>query len=69
MQELGYAKGYAYAHDDPEGALLMEYMPQGLEGQILYSPGNEGFEKRLKEIIDARSKAKRAASGLARKAG
>ncbi len=67
MQELGYAKGYAYAHDDREGALLMEYMPEGLEGTTLYTPGNEGFEKRLKEIIDARNKAKRAASGKARK--
>ena len=67
MKELGYAKGYAYAHDDPEGALQMEYMPEGLVGTNLYAPGNEGFEKRLKEIIDARNKAKRAASGKARR--
>jgi putative ATPase len=67
MQELGYAKGYAYAPDDPLGALQMEYMPEGLEGTRLYNPGNEGFEKRLKEIIDARNKAKRAASGQTRR--
>jgi putative ATPase len=67
MQDLGYAKGYAYAPDDPLGALQMEYMPEGLEGTKLYNPGNEGFEKRLKEIIDARNKAKRAASGQARR--
>jgi len=66
MQELGYSKGYVYAHDDLNGALKMEYMPAGLEGTNLYSPKGEGFEKRLKEIIDARKKAKAAASGKTR---
>jgi hypothetical protein len=42
-------------------------MPEGLEGTKLYNPGNEGFEKRLKEIIDARNKAKKAASGHTRR--
>jgi putative ATPase len=65
MKELGYSKGYAYAHDDLNGALKMEYMPAGLEGTNLYSPKGEGFEKRLKEIIDARKKAKATASGKA----
>jgi putative ATPase len=59
MWELGYSKGYVYAHDDHSGALDLEYMPEGLSGEILYTPKSEGFEKRVKEVMDARQKAKR----------
>lgn len=59
MAELGYAHGYIYAHDDPSGALDLTYMPAGLEDETLYTPHEAGFEKKLKEIMDARAKAKR----------
>ncbi len=56
MRDLGYAQGYIYAHDDPEGALSLNYMPESLVGEKLYLPKGQGFEKRIKEIIDARKK-------------
>ncbi|HDP26395.1 MAG TPA: replication-associated recombination protein A [Deltaproteobacteria bacterium] len=56
MNDLGYAQGYIYAHDDPYGALDMQYMPQGLEKTKLYSPKDIGLEKRIKEFMDAREK-------------
>ncbi|HOO47375.1 MAG TPA: replication-associated recombination protein A, partial [Deltaproteobacteria bacterium] len=56
MRDLGYAQGYIYAHDDPEGALSLNYMPESLVGEKLYFPKGQGFEKRIKEIIDARKK-------------
>jgi putative ATPase len=60
MQELGYAKGYIYAHDDPAGALTLDYMPEGLPHVQFYVPKKDaGFEKRIQEILDAREKAKR----------
>jgi len=62
MQEIGYAKGYIYAHDDPVGALSLEYMPEGLPRTKLYKPKDIGFEKRIREILDDREKAKRAGS-------
>jgi len=63
MQDMGYSKGYIYPHDDPEGALEVAYMPEGIKKVPLYVPKDSGFEKRLKEIIDAREKAKRYRSG------
>ncbi|MCD6571147.1 MAG: replication-associated recombination protein A [Deltaproteobacteria bacterium] len=63
MKDLGYARGYIYPHDDPGGALRMEYMPEGIPKQILYIPKDAGFEKRIKEILDAREKAKRGWTG------
>jgi len=68
MAELGYSKGYIYAHDDPEGALDLTYMPSGLEHETLYTPREAGFEKKLKEIMDARTKAKRDRAGSHRPA-
>ena len=67
MQELGYGKGYIYAHDDPEGALLMNYFPEGVDEVKLYIPRDIGFEKRIKEIMNARKKAAAHRAGPYRK--
>ncbi len=63
MAELGYAQGYIYAHDDPDGALDLAYLPAGLENTTLYDPREAGFEKKIKEIMDARAKAKNDRAG------
>lgn len=67
MQELGYGKGYIYAHDDPQGALLMNYFPEGIEEVKLYIPRDVGFERRIKEIMNARKKAAAHRAGPYRK--
>ncbi|MCE5275215.1 MAG: replication-associated recombination protein A [Syntrophaceae bacterium] len=63
MKEIGYAKGYIYAHDDPIGALSLSYLPEGLPQVKLYIPKDTGVEKRIREILDAREKAKRTGPG------
>ncbi len=45
MKELGYGKGYEYAHSVPEGFTPQEYLPDRLRGAVLYEPGGFGFEK------------------------
>lgn len=45
MKELGYGKGYQYAHDVPEAYLPQEYLPDALRGTVLYEPGPFGFER------------------------
>jgi putative ATPase len=67
MRELGYAKGYIYAHDDPQGALLMNYFPDGIDDVKLYVPRDTGFEKRVKEIMNARRKIAATRTGPYRK--
>jgi putative ATPase len=48
MQELGYAKGYKYAHDFQGNiAHEMKCLPPELEGAKYYSPGQNGFESKL----------------------
>ena len=47
MKELGYHKGYKYAHDAPEAYLPQEYLPERLRELMLYQPGPFGFEREI----------------------
>jgi putative ATPase len=47
MKELGYGKGYQYAHDAPEAYIPQEYLPERLRGTVLYEPGRFGFEREI----------------------
>jgi putative ATPase len=52
MKELGYGKGYQYAHAVPEGYLPQEYLPETLRGMKFYEPTAFGFEKTVAERLD-----------------
>lgn len=45
MKELGYGKGYQYAHDAPDAYLPQRYLPDAIEGRVFYEPGAFGFER------------------------
>jgi putative ATPase len=45
MKDLGYGKGYQYAHDEPEGLTDMSCLPPALEGRRYYEPTDRGIEK------------------------
>ena len=47
MKELGYHKGYQYAHDNEDAYIPQEYLPESLRGTVLYEPGRFGFEKEI----------------------
>jgi putative ATPase len=47
MKELGYHRGYQYAHDAPEAYIPQEYLPPVLRDRVLYEPGRFGFEKEV----------------------
>lgn len=56
MKELGYGKGYVYAHDTKEKMADMQCLPDNLLNREYYRPTEEGLEAkyktRLKEIKD-----------------
>lgn len=55
MKEIGYSKGYQYAHDFEGGkAQDMTCMPDQLKGRKYYSPTVRGFEGKLKKALDAK---------------
>lgn len=48
MKELGYSKGYQYAHNYTSGkAENMSCMPKGLNNSKYYEPSSRGFEAKL----------------------
>jgi putative ATPase len=59
MDELGYGRGYQYAHDLDGKVSDMECLPESLKGRRYYHPTDQGSEKRIREIlheIEARRK-------------
>jgi putative ATPase len=47
MKELGYGRGYQYAHAVPQAFTPQEYLPEEVAGAALYEPGAFGFEKEI----------------------
>ena len=52
MEQLGYGKGYKYAHDYPGNIVRQEFLPEEVAGTIYYEPTSNGFEARIKEWLD-----------------
>lgn len=62
MKELGYGKGYKFAHDYADKVTDMQCLPDSLKDRVYYTPGAEGveprFAARLKEIKELKKKAR-----------
>jgi putative ATPase len=52
MKDLGYGKGYLYAHDFEDAYIPQDYLPESLKGQSYYSPTERGYEKIIRERMD-----------------
>ena len=59
MGELGYGRGYRYAHDEPGGVADMVCLPEALEGARFYRPGTDGWEARIRERLEEIARRKR----------
>ncbi len=47
MKDLGYGKGYQYAHDAPDARVEQEHLPEALHGRQYYRPTDRGLEADL----------------------
>ena len=47
MKDLGYGRGYQYAHDAPEARVDQEHLPEALRGRRYYRPTDRGLEAEL----------------------
>ena len=59
MSKLGYGRGYEDAHDAPERLTHMTCLPESLKERRYYHPTGEGFEKSLRERLEAIAKWRR----------
>jgi len=55
MKDLGYGRGYRYAHDEPDAHAAGErYFPEGMTGKRYYRPVPRGLEIRIGEALEQR---------------
>ncbi|MBQ7219393.1 MAG: replication-associated recombination protein A [Synergistaceae bacterium] len=52
MRDLGYGKGYEYAHDYDERVTAMECLPESLQGHEYYRPSEQGSESSYKKRLE-----------------
>ena len=60
MKNLGYGKGYQYAHDTQEKITSMQCLPDSLLGREYYRPTEQGVEGRFKARLEEIKEWKRA---------
>jgi putative ATPase len=51
MKDMGYGKGYRYAHEHPGHFVEQEYLPPSLKGRRYYQPSAEGKEGLIQERL------------------
>jgi putative ATPase len=52
MKNIGYGKGYQYAHDVEHKVADMDCLPESLVGKNYYRPTDQGFEARLRQRME-----------------
>ena len=46
-KDLGHGKGYLYPHDHPGGFVPQEYLPNEVQGSVLWSPASNAKEQQI----------------------
>jgi putative ATPase len=52
MRNVGYGKGYQYAHNAEKRVTDMTCLPESLEGRVYYKPTDQGFEARIRQRLE-----------------
>jgi len=58
MRDLGYGKGYEYAHDFKNEFTLQEFLPEEICGTKFYEPGENPKENSIRDFLKNRWKSK-----------
>jgi putative ATPase len=58
MKNMGYGKGYQYAHQYDNNFSEQEYLPEELKGTAFYVPGKNAREEELRKFLKERWKGK-----------
>lgn len=52
MKNIGYGRGYQYAHDSEDKVTDMTCLPESLAGRLYYKPTDQGFEARIRQRLE-----------------
>lgn len=53
MKNMGYGQEYRYAHDYDQNFIEQQYLPENVQDRIYYKPGSNGFERQIRERLNA----------------
>jgi putative ATPase len=53
MKDVGYGKGYKYAHNFPGHIVEQQHLPDSLKDKKFYFPGEMGYEKQINDRLKA----------------
>ena len=59
MKDLGYGRGYKYAHDYEDQSAPMECLPEALAGRRFYEPKDVGLEKEIRARLEKMKSARK----------
>ena len=59
MRNLGYGKGYRYAHDYQDAQVDQQHLPDAIKDHAYYEPTDRGYEKTVRERLEAFLSARR----------
>ena len=59
MKDIGYGRGYQYAHDYEDQTTPMECLPDALAGRRFYEPKDVGAEAQIRKRLERMRKARR----------
>jgi len=51
QRQLGYGRGYRYAHDYPGAFVPQQYVPDNVKDRIYYEPSDRGFEAEIRRRL------------------
>jgi putative ATPase len=51
-RELGFGRGYRYAHDHADGIVEQQHLPDALAGRRYYEPTRNGAEAGVADRLD-----------------
>jgi putative ATPase len=51
MRQMGYGRGYKYAHDHPDHFIKQQNLPPSLQGKRYYVPTEQGYEKEIADRL------------------
>jgi putative ATPase len=63
MRNIGYGKGYQYAHNAEEKVTDMTCLPESLAGRTYYTPTDQGFEARIRQRLEEIRKIQKKSAG------
>jgi putative ATPase len=58
---FGHGEGYLYPHAYRDHWVTQQYLPDSLQGKIFYRPGEQGYERQIRDVVMRRREAQLAA--------